>query len=374
MTKKLDLGITPPSDEEMAKVEARIQAEQQADERRDARERVRRADLERRRPAIERALKAYRKIDDPDVTEVRIRTGFIRTDDPRRTAPLTKGYSLAAEVESRPPMTRLVERRRHSLQLMMTMIFVARLEASPGQRFVNQHPNITPRGIQESWLTLAGLKHPVSPTERRGQRRMFNTAIDGLLTHDLVALTGTAGQAGRYRGFALQAEDGSRTPYTVPGEGLRRKDAIALSADFFRQGWHLVLTDHELVTFLAIIDRTGYLRRVERSGLIHDMGVDLKEAVRYATYGLSGEAYNSIHMLDRFGLITVIDPMLNRRNPTPAKFKTIPLSSGDDVSAEDDDDEKADSNNRIPYRLIYPPVGGEILTAALDTALDKLAI
>ncbi|TQC41943.1 hypothetical protein EEB14_51760 [Rhodococcus sp. WS4] len=97
------------------------------------------------------------------------------------------------------------------------------------------------------------------------------------------------------------------------------------------------------------------------------MGVDLKEAVRYTTYGLSGEAYNSIHMLARFGLITLIDPIPNRRNPTPAKLRPITPPG---------DDEKADSNSRVPYRLIYPHTTDRIqqFRPALGTILANLAI
>jgi len=263
-------------------------------------------------------------------------------------------------------MTRLVERRRHSLRLMMTMLFVARMEHAPGERVANHHPNIAPKGAQESWLTLAGLNDPVPLDKRRGVRRMFNTAIDGLEAHDLVALEGTAGQSGRYRGFTLRTEDGSGTAYAVPGEGTPRRDAISISADFFRQGWHLVLTDHEMVTLLAIIDRTGLLRNVERSGTVRDEGVDLKKSERYATYGLSDEAYNSVHMLHRLGLITLKDPMPNRRDPERFTALIFPPPT---------EEEKAESNERVPYRLIYPSQPARIpqFGNALETVLETLA-
>ncbi len=82
---------TRPTPEEEAKIEAQISYRQQADARRDERERQRRTELERRTKAIQRALKAYRKIDDDDVTDIRIRTRFIRTDDARRQAPVVGG-------------------------------------------------------------------------------------------------------------------------------------------------------------------------------------------------------------------------------------------------------------------------------------------
>lgn len=366
-------GISAPTPEETAKAGERMKEQEVAAERQRERERKRKEDLERRRPAIERALKAYQRIEDRDVLEVRIRTGFIQTTDPRRTAARPAGgdYSLAADIESRPPMTKLVERRRHSLQLLMTMFYVARMEASPGQQFVNDHPNINPKGTKASWLTLAGLNESVPPTQRRNLRRSFNTAVDALAAHDLVALHGTPGFSGRYRNFALQAEDGTNTPYTVPGDNLPNREAISLSTSFFREGWHLVLTDHELVTLLAIIDRTGALRRTPRSGTIRDEGVDLKESVRYGTYGLSDEAYNTVHMLHRLGLITWKDPMPNRRSQI--KLVGFPIDGSGIVDpANPAGPEKVDFNERVPYRLIYP-IHGKEFGSALDKAFDTLA-
>ncbi|WP_080910940.1 hypothetical protein [Rhodococcus sp. 66b] len=73
-----------------------------AAERQRERERKRRAVLERRRPAIERALKAYQRIDDRDVLEVRIRTGVIQTTDPRRTAARPAGKTTRSLPKSNP--------------------------------------------------------------------------------------------------------------------------------------------------------------------------------------------------------------------------------------------------------------------------------
>lgn len=168
------------TDEEIQKWKQQADRRRQIHERRVERERARRTDLERRRTAITRALDAYRRgIDNPDVTAIRIREGFIWTNDPRRVAPRPAGErpSLAEEVQTRPPMARLVERRRHSLKLLMTMFYVARMEASPGQLFVNGHPNITRKGNRWPWLTLTGLNEDVSLSQRRNLRRTFNTAV-----------------------------------------------------------------------------------------------------------------------------------------------------------------------------------------------------
>jgi len=392
-----------PTDEQMQKWKQRADRHQQTHELRVARERTRRKDLEHRRTAIKRALDAYRNIDNPDVTAIRIREGFIWTNDPRRAAPRPAGerLSLAEEVQTRPPMTRLVERRRHSLHLLMTMFYVARMETSPGRLFINDHPNIIRRSSAWPWLTLSGLDEDVPLSQRRNLRRTFNTAVQALADQNLVGLTGDLGRSGRYDGFTLKMEDGSGDPYIVPADDFPRPDdfsrpvdlprrgAISLSTSFLLHGWHLVLTDLELATFLAIIHRTEHLRNVRRSDEIIDRGVDLKESERVAHYGLSGEAYNSVHMLARLGLIKLEDPMPNRYRPdepekkpddestsqTTAEAVGTSEAQGENANgAQPDggDSEKAESNKRVAYRLIYPVEGREF-GSAVDTLLDTLA-
>lgn len=339
---------------------------QDADERRRARERQRRDDLQHQERGFTRALEAYEELDNPEVLAIRIRAGFIRTSDPRRTSDSEEPYTLASEVRSRPPMTQLVDRRRHSLRLLLTAFFVARLTTEPGKQFVNDRPN-TPNSGGGSWMTLAGFHVNVPPTQVRDRRRKFNKALDALDKRNLIALVGPVGAAGRYRNFSLLNEEGRGTIYRVPGDDLPSRRAISVPADFFRQGWHLVLTDHELVTFLAIIDRTGKLRMAARTGGERDIGVDLKEEVRYGTYGISGEAYNSVHQLHRFGLIELRDPMPNRRNPG-RNYPPLPWNENAVVP------ETAEvPPERLPYRLIYTPDAGAVYENALDRVLAVLA-
>lgn len=359
-----DVG-SPPPDTSAASVAGLAQS---AEDRRTASQRQRRQELKRQQPAIEKALRAYREIDSPDTSFIRIRTEFIRTDDPRRSSTREKPYSLAADVETRPPMTRLVDRRRHSLRLLLTAFFVARMTTEPGKEFVNVWPNM-PKRTGTSWLTLSGLQRDVSPVQRRSRRRMFNTALDGLAKHSLVALQDTNGANGRYQHFSLLDEGGRGAPYKVPGDDLPAKAAISIPTDFFRQGWHLVLTDHELVTYLAVIDRTGYLSRWDRSGDIRDLGVDLKKSVRYPTYGISDEAYTSVHQLHQFGLIEVEDPMPNRWNPRPHFPRAIAETGAEDLGG---DGEKEEPLERLPYRLIYPPREGAIFPPAPERVLGFL--
>lgn len=340
---------------------------QDAEERQEAHDQQRRVELDQvRRKGITRALSAYENLGNHDVLSIRIRAGFIRTSDPRRTSEAVEPYTLGSEVRSRPPMTKLVDRRRHSLRLLLTAFFVARLTTEPGKKFVNNRPN-TPSSGDASWMTLAGLHLNVPATKTRDRRRKFNTAIDALDRHNLVALVGEAGVAGRYRGFSLLSEDGSGTDYRVPGDELPSREAISVPADFFRQGWHLVLTDQEIVTYLAIIDRTGHLRMATRTDSDRDVGVDLKREVRYGTYGISDEAYSSVHQLHRFGLIELRDPMPNRRNPG-RHYPPLPWDENAVVP------ETAEvPPERLPYRLIYRPDTAAVYQNALERVLDVLA-
>ncbi|MDV6244770.1 hypothetical protein [Rhodococcus opacus] len=111
--------------------------------------------------------------------------------------------------------------------------------------------------------------------------------------------------------------------------------------------------------------------------------MDLKKRVRYATYGLSDEAYNTVHMLSRFGLITLKDPMPNRRSAVKLTPLSSPTTAADSDAvpreavahdAHDMDDEE--SNERVPYRLIYPSEvsGVPQFKPALETVLATLAL
>lgn len=341
----MKIGLSMPSPAEVARGERQLAYSQKAQESRDKRNKARADALGNARVAIDRALAGYRRIEDLDVVDVRIRTPFVYSEDPRRTRPRTERLSLAAEIESRPMMTKLVARRSYALRLLLSAIYVAHMESRPGMAFRNEHPNNFAEHGRDPWLTLAGLHADVPAARRRDLRRALNTALDKLVALNLVALNSDSHAAGKYAKFALLREDGSSRRYSVPAvDAATTKHAIALPVDFFRQGWHLVLTDLEIVTLLAIIDLTNMTARKPRSDDPADQGVGLGQVQRYTRYGLSDEAYNSIHALHRCGLIDVVDPMPQRRNGRlPAHFYA-PAGDG----------EITQSNSQIPYRLIYP--------------------
>jgi hypothetical protein len=349
----------------VAKTERRMAYTKQAEERRQHRNQERADALKNNETGIRKALEAYRRLEDPDVQNVRLRTRFIYTDDKRRRGPRTQPYSLAADIESRPVMTKLVARQSHALKLLLTVIYVAHMSTSPGSAFDNRHPNNMSEHGRAPWLALSGMSPDVPFHRRRYLRRTLNTALDKLADLNLIALSTTSETAGKYRGFTVLREDGSGRKYTVPGEqAASTRTAIVVPVDLFRQGWHLVLTDLEVVMLLAIIDFTGFTGNVLRSGDPAEVGVGLGIDLRNERYGLSGEAYHSIHMLHKCGLIDVVDPMPQRRNGK------LPASFFDGYSTSD----ATESNSQIPYRLIYPSVRIDqaFQQPAMSTILEHL--
>jgi hypothetical protein len=128
-------------------------------------------------------------------------------------------------------------------------------------------------------------------TRRHRARREQNLRLTGALAkldaQQLVSV-GAPGTAGRFDGFRVNRENGSQHIYEVPADVASTK-TIPVPAAFFRAGWHLVLTNEELATLLIVIEQTQRLRLVTRTGP-DDVGIGLPESVRWAWYGLAGEA------------------------------------------------------------------------------------
>lgn len=84
--------------------------------------------------------------------------------------------------------------------------------------------------------------------------------------------------------------------------------------------------------------------------------------MREQKYGLSGEAYESIHELDEFGLIDIHDPMPERRRGKIRSWRPVRGRRILDSSAA----------TPVSYRLIVRDVDPE--ARALDTVMAKLQI
>ena len=113
-------------------------------------------------------------------------------------------------------MTRLVHRKSNALPLLLTAIYVAHLEGTPGRAFSNGHRNATKvTGGAESWATLAGL-YASGKSGPRNRRVRVTRALAQLEAVGLIE-TGRERQRDRFEFFRLNREDGSQRQYTIPG-------------------------------------------------------------------------------------------------------------------------------------------------------------
>lgn len=64
------------------------------------------------------------------------------------------------ELATRPPLTRLVNRDHHAIRLLLTILYVAQQETSPGTAYINNRPNharVTGSDIQP-WSALTAVR------------------------------------------------------------------------------------------------------------------------------------------------------------------------------------------------------------------------
>jgi hypothetical protein len=259
----------------------------------------RRAQLEEQAAAIKRATDRYEFLDRGEQPEIRIRRTFVRLDPSRppeedEAWPETVREKLKADVDSRPPLTKLIHRPSNALQMYLSLLYVAQLEFEPGTRWTNERDN-TGRG---GWGELCGLRVPAAASKELNLR--VTRALGKLADHDLVRV-GEWKSRNRFDGFNLHREDKQQTYFTPSASESR-----SLPAAFFRAGWHLVLTNNEMATLLAVLEQTGQPRARRDAELV---GVALPLSMRWRFYGLAPEAFAARHELEEFGLIEQFDPM-----------------------------------------------------------------
>ena len=256
--------------------------------------------LDKRAKAIQRATDKYEQLDyrneQPDIRIRRrfIRLGAARADREDDQWPETVKEALKADVATRPPLTKLIHRPSNALQMYLSFLYIAHLEFEPGVRWKNNRENNGAGG----WGLLCGLRAPSTANKELNLR--VTRALTKLADHDLVRV-GEQKSRSRFNAFTLHRED-ERPRYFVPSVSESR----VLPAAFFRAGWHLVLTNEEMATLLAIIEQTGQPRSRRDAA---EAGVALPESVRWNFYGLSPEAFAARHELEEFGLIDMFDPM-----------------------------------------------------------------
>lgn len=259
----------------------------------------RRNDLDSQATAIKRATAKYAVLDHGERPEVRIRKSFVRLDIARRgqeddSWPTAVRDKLRADVDSRPPLTKLIHRTNNALQMYLSLLYVAQLEFEPGIRWRNERDN----NGRDGWGELCGLLAPATLPKELNLR--VTRALAKLADHDLVRV-GEWNSRNRFDGFTLHRED-ERQTYLAPSAS----EARSLPAAFFTAGWHLVLTNDEMATLLAVVEQTGRPRSRKDAAQV---GVALPLSERWRFYGLAPEAFAARHELEEFGLMESSDPM-----------------------------------------------------------------
>lgn len=261
-------------------------------------ERIRRLKrLDLRTDAIKRATSKYRRLDNGDHPDIRIRRRFLRlatARSRRESDPRLK--TVRGDVDTRPVLTSLIHRPSNALQVYLSLLYTAHLEFEPGDRWKNERPN---NGV-DGWSELCGLL-ALDVSNRELNLRMTR-ALTKLAEHDLVRV-GARRSEHRFDRFTLHCEDRSRNRYFVPSE---ETGAVVLPAGFFMAGWHLALTNEEMATLLAVAEQTQRPRSRKDAD---EAGVALPQLTRWQWYGLAPEAFSARHELQEFGLIDMFDPM-----------------------------------------------------------------
>jgi len=329
-----------PSEQEPADAERRYESRIRSVEKL-TRRAVRLEKLEDREESIHRALQAYRGLPGRYFT-ISLRAEFValRTrralppalGGPEDEQPLDRSTQLQDDYRTRPPSTKLLMHKTHALQSYLAMIFVAHAEGTTGTA---ARANASRVGGAESWAVLCGRWAPTV----RARRARLARDLEELHRADLVTIGASRAQA-RYENFRLLAEDSTDRVYTVP-KGEPRTPVIMLPYNFFANGWHLALSPAEIAVLLMV-------RHAERTfpASTEEHGVALPRSTRRAVYGISGEAYEAIHELEKFGLLSVHDPMPHRRHG-----KLPPLSAPLKAAVEAD----GDSASPVPYQLATAP-------------------
>lgn len=280
---------------------------------------ARREKLEAAEQAVNRACAAYdtelrpasTETETPSFPPLQLRYGFVALRNRRDLPPELGGPSLDGmsrderrqrDRQTRPPMTRMTIDRSKALPTFLGMVYAH--QADPKRRrgrrrVTNNRANAVAVDSRASWATICGRWHP----SLAARRARLVRDLDDLERARLLELTND--QRARYEGFKLLSDDGSEAHYRIPNH---HDDYLELPSEFIRQGWHLVLTPAEIATLMVIHHMLAIT--VVPAGVA---GVGIPRTTRAAVYGLSPEAYESVHELEEFGLITVHDPMPHRR-------------------------------------------------------------
>ncbi|MEU0520359.1 hypothetical protein [Streptosporangium sp. NPDC006007] len=235
--------------------------------------------------------------------KVRVRSRFVHQPQP---APGEVSDRRLPPPRDRPPSTRVLSPRGIALRFYLIALCAAQMRTKVGRRPRNDLPLIA-GGNETGWIDLIAV--PVeaqhsgrfSASRSSKKQRQVISALRSLSdpSVQLVHLPNASKRSGKYEGFQLCDEGGSRSDgevpdYVVPTMTDRYFD---LPVGLFTNGWIHLLEDTEL----------AFLMMIAHASLHIDPGgwVKIESGLRLLHYGLGRDAYEAHKTLQAFGLLGV---------------------------------------------------------------------
>jgi hypothetical protein len=257
--------------------------------------------------SVEKAQNALLRVSDKSKlgSHLWLRPQFIYRNEP--APPGSSDRALPAP-EFRPPATRIMSPRGAALRFYIIAVAEAQTRYGPGTRPANTR-ELRPRTVDDvGWVDL--LASPARASGK-GQTRMgvqdkklrqLQSALQRLAEVGLVELPQHDQPSGKYEGFRLHQEGGSRAvgdplPYTVP---KKNEVVVDLPQGLITNGWIHILEDTEIALLLMVACRHGSLPNEEDVAIPAD--------VRLLHYGIGRDAYDAHVMLSRLDLLEVKAP------------------------------------------------------------------
>lgn len=241
------------------------------------------------RGAYTRGIAAVQQLADAGrkTTEILVRAGFIRTNDP--LVP--------------PPASTLISPRGHALRMALLVLFVAQVEKRPSPHVLRLPLSPLDKGTV-AWADLIvsdARDGAGSAAKRPSEKRAASArkALKRLSAPDvaLLELAQTTRRVGRFGELRLFEESGPRligdpVRYTRP---TSTDETVRIPIDFFRRGWIFVLEDSEIATYLMY----RYINAKNKVAFI-------SAANRQDQYGIKTSAWEQHWLLTRSGILELV--------------------------------------------------------------------
>jgi hypothetical protein len=214
-----------------------------------------------------------------------------------------------------------------ALQVFLLALLEAQTRRTPRSDGRTALPLVAPTSPDPStgglsWVKLVAAvaadssdKGPYGGYQRENRLRQIKKALDRLEATGRVEL-GDHHYANRYERFVLtrEYEDGTgRAPYTAPPPGR----ALPLPADLWLRGWVHVLSDAEMLLYLALRLHVAVFPDLGNGPFV--LGRQARDV-----YGISKENYESLRELEMFGLIRLtVDEDRSRIDGTMRDFRVV---------------------------------------------------